>query len=127
MAWISPHCGWAGSYNLSATEGGMFKFTGDLLTSSAAIKNYSYTKSLSVFPNPFTSNTTIEFYLPNPDFVTLSIYDITGKHLKTILSKKLSKGDHKINWNAEGLNEGIYFIRLEIKTSSIVQKVVIMN
>jgi photosystem II stability/assembly factor-like uncharacterized protein len=68
---------------------------------------------LKIYPNPFLNQTNIEFTLPKSEFVTLSIYDITGKHLKTILSKKLSKGNHKINWNAESLNEGIYFIRLE--------------
>ncbi len=82
---------------------------------------------LSILPNPFSNQTTIEFTLPESEFVTLSIYDVTGKHLKTILSKKLSKGNHKIRCNAEGLNEGIYFIRLETKNSSIVQKAIIMK
>ncbi len=82
---------------------------------------------LHIYPNPFSNQTTIEFTLSNTDFVTISIYEITGKRLKTILSKKLSKGNHKINWNAEGLNEGIYFIRLETKDISIVHKAVIMK
>lgn len=68
---------------------------------------------LNNVPNPFSRHTTIQFTLPNDAIAILSVFDITGKHLKTILSKKLSKGNHKINWNAEGLNEGIYFIRLE--------------
>jgi len=82
---------------------------------------------LQTYPNPFSNQTTIKFTLPESEFITLSIYDITGKHLETILSKKLSKGNHKINWNAEGLIEGVYFIRLETNTSSIVQKVVILK
>jgi len=68
---------------------------------------------LLISPNPFSGQTIIEFSLSESELVTLSIYDITGKRLKTILSKKLSKGNHKINWNAEGLIEGVYFIRLE--------------
>ncbi|MCD4683103.1 MAG: T9SS type A sorting domain-containing protein, partial [Bacteroidales bacterium] len=81
--------------------------------------------SMNIFPNPFSNQTTIEFTLPESELVTLSIFDITGKHLKTILSKKLSKGNHQINWNAEELNEGIYFIRLEtnkgIKTMKMIK------
>ncbi len=82
---------------------------------------------IKIYPNPFSLQTTIEFTLPESEFVTISIYDITGKRLETILSKKLSKGNHKINWNAEGLNEGIYFIRMETQNSSIVHKAVIMK
>jgi len=82
-----------------------------------SIKNHedvlSSTLCLNNVPNPFSNQTIIEFTIPKSELVTLSIFDISGKHLKTILSKKLSKGNHKIKWNAEGLNEGIYFIRLE--------------
>ncbi len=95
-----------------------------------SIKNYQeaiFSNILNNYPNPFSNQTTIEFTLPKSEFVTLSIYDITGKQLKTILSKKLSKGNHKINWNAEGMNEGIYFIKMETKNSSIVHKAIIME
>jgi len=81
--------------------------------------------SMNIFPNPFSNQTTIKFTLPESELVTLSIFDITGKHLKTILSKKLSKGNHQIKWNAEVLNEGVYFIRLEtnkgIKTMKMIK------
>ncbi len=79
---------------------------------------------IKINPNPFSNQTTIEFTLPESEFVTLSIYDITGKQLKTILSKKLSKGNHKINWNASGLNEGIYFIRLETNSRMQISKII---
>ena len=79
------------------------------------------------YPNPFSNQTTIEFTLHDAGVISLSIYDITGKRLETILSKKLPKGDHKINWNAKGLNEGIYFIRLETRNSSVVCKALITN
>lgn len=82
---------------------------------------------LIAYPNPLKTKVTIEFTLPESEFVTLSIYDITGKHLKTILSKKLSKGNHKTNWNAEGFNVGIYFVRLQTITSCFVQKVIILE
>jgi len=83
--------------------------------------------SMNIYPNPCSNQTIIQFIIPESELVTLSIYDITGKRLETILSEKLHKGDHKINWNAQNLNEGIYFFRLETNTGSIVQKVVISN
>jgi hypothetical protein len=82
---------------------------------------------LNVFPNPFKYQSTIEFTLPESDFVTLSFYDIAGKQLETILSKKLSKGEHKINWNAKGLNEGIYFIQLGTLNQTITKKIILLE
>lgn len=82
---------------------------------------------IQIYPNPSSNHTTIEFTLSESEFVTLSIYNITGKHLKTILTKKLSKGDHKFNWNAEGLNEGVYFIRMETESAYITCKAIIMK
>ena len=87
----------------------------------------SLSNIISVYPNPFSNQTTIEFTLPESELVTLSISDITGKRPETILSKKLQIGNHKINWNAEDLNEGVYFIRLETNYQTITKKVILIE
>ncbi len=83
--------------------------------------------SLNIYPNPFNSAATIEFSTLTDNFISIEVYDITGKEIEVLLSEPLSKGNHKINWNAEGLNEGVYFIRLETNTSSVVQKAIILK
>ncbi|MEZ5082578.1 MAG: YCF48-related protein [Bacteroidales bacterium] len=65
------------------------------------------------YPNPFSNQTTIEFSLTKSEDVTLSIYDITGKLIEVILSKKMQQGEHKINWNSASLEKGIYFFELK--------------
>jgi hypothetical protein len=45
--------------------------------------------------------------------VNLSIYNILGQKICTLVSGKQSVGNHKIKWNASGLPSGVYFYRLE--------------
>ena len=125
LAWISPRCGWAGGYNTSATEGGIFRFTGDLLAPSATGEHDPGTTSFSVFPNPFSSNATIEFTLPETSYVTFSVYDISGKLLQRIVSGKLASGEHHYAWEAASLSPGVYFMRMELDTLMQVKKVII--
>jgi len=90
----------------------------EIAKSNIQLKNY---------PNPFNSKTTIEFTLPDASLITLSVYDLSGKKLETIISKLLSKGDHEISWNAAGHKVGIYFIRLETEGETLVQKAIIIK
>jgi hypothetical protein len=79
------------------------------------------------YPNPFSNSTTIEFTLPDASFVNLEISDITGKTVVTLFTGYLKKGNHKINWNAGGLDGGVYFIRLKTKNDAKVHKVLIIK
>ena len=65
-------------------------------------------------PNPFNSSTTIEFTLINNGFTTLKIYNILGEEVSTLISNKLSKGNHKVIWDAGNMKAGVYFYRLSI-------------
>jgi len=79
------------------------------------------------YPNPFSNQTTIEFNLDESEFVILSIFNITGKLVENIVSEKLQKGDHKFQWNAEGLKEGLYLILLETNTKISTDKAILLK
>jgi len=64
------------------------------------------------YPNPFNPETTIQFSLPASGKVKISIYDILGRSVKTILDAQLTAGDHSINFNASDVASGIYFYKL---------------
>ena len=64
------------------------------------------------YPNPFNPETTIRFYLPTSGKVKISIYDVLGRSVKTILDAQLTAGDHSINFNASDVASGIYFYKL---------------
>jgi hypothetical protein len=64
------------------------------------------------YPNPFNPSTTIEYYLPVSAFVTLKMYDINGREVKTLVNKKMSAGNHQALINSSELSSGIYFYTL---------------
>ncbi|MFA6468624.1 MAG: FG-GAP-like repeat-containing protein [Bacteroidota bacterium] len=66
------------------------------------------------YPNPFNPATTIPFYLPSDSFVSLRIFDILGRGVKTLISGSMSAGKHSVIWNASGSPSGVYFCRLNV-------------
>lgn len=69
------------------------------------------------YPNPFNPRTTIEFELPAASVVTLEIFDIIGRHVKTLHAASLPIGHHKFMWNATDaagrpVASGVYYYRL---------------
>lgn len=64
------------------------------------------------YPNPFNPTTNIGFTLPSESNVNLSIYDITGRLVKTIVNQVLSAGYHQYQWNAANMASGAYFYRI---------------
>lgn len=76
---------------------------------SKLIRYYSLEQN---FPNPFNPITAIPFYLPRPQQVTLTLYGVTGKQIRTIFEGKLPSGEHRIRFNGANLSSGIYIYRL---------------
>ena len=69
------------------------------------------------YPNPFNPTTNVEFTIFENGFVNLSIYDIRGRHVNTIVSEFLLEGSHNVVWNAlntkgKKVPSGIYIYQL---------------
>jgi subtilisin family serine protease len=69
------------------------------------------------YPNPFNPTTNISFSLAQESFVELSIYNIKGQQVKTLVSDQKNSGAHVINWNGkddEGkdVSSGVYFYKM---------------
>jgi hypothetical protein len=65
------------------------------------------------FPNPFNASTRIEFSIPLPSDVDLSVFDVRGNTVATLVSDRLSAGIFRTVWNPFVMNTGIYFCRLK--------------
>jgi hypothetical protein len=64
-------------------------------------------------PNPFHNSTAVSYSLPTISEVTLSIYDITGRLVETLVDERQQPGIHQVQWNRRDNPSGVYFYRLE--------------
>ena len=71
----------------------------------------------SIYPNPFNPTTTIDFYVPENMEFSLSLFDLQGRLVENIINQN-SVGYYSIEYSANSLSSGIYFIQL--KTSSFI-------
>ena len=79
------------------------------------------------YPNPFNPATNISFRLLTDANVSLSIYDLNGKIIETIVDGKLNLGDHLVTWNAKNISSGVYFAILSTKDFSQTQKMILLK
>lgn len=79
------------------------------------------------YPNPFNPSTTISWQMPKSSVVNLKIYDITGSVAAVLINERLEAGNHKIEFNAEGLSSGVYFYSLETDNLKLVKKMLLMK
>jgi len=80
-------------------------------------------------PNPFSNETRIYFNIEKANKIELSIYNIYGQRIKTLLNKTLKKGEHFVDWNGSDnhgniVSDGIYFYTLKINKKRISKKLI---
>ena len=79
------------------------------------------------YPNPFNAITNIQFDIPTASRVHISVYNILGKHITTLIDKHLNQGFHTIPFDASDLSSGIYFIKIQTNQFQGVRKAVLMK
>ena len=82
---------------------------------------------LQNYPNPFQSVTMISYLLPITGDLELSIYDLSGRKLTTLLNETQLEGQHEIEWNASGVQPGIYFAELSTAQGKQVIKMILIE
>ncbi len=65
------------------------------------------------YPNPFNPNTIIDYQLPKISAVDLSIFNMIGEKVVTLVSEKQPAGNYKVEWNALAFASGIYVYKLK--------------
>jgi len=82
---------------------------------------------LLISPNPVSSSATISFSLPGSEKISVKIFDLSGKMIKTLADGKMDKGIHQLTWNAENAIAGIYILRLQTSSSIQTRKLVVIK
>lgn len=70
------------------------------------------------YPNPFNPETIISFSLQKPENVSLVIYDMLGKEVKTLINGVVKPGEHKIKFSAADIPAGVYYYTLKTNSNN---------
>jgi len=94
-----------------------------------SINNYNlaYFQLNQNFPNPFNSETTINFNLTGKSYVDLSVFNVLGEKVVTIVNKNMDIGSYFYTFNADKLIEGVYYYRLQTENKSSSKKMVVLK
>jgi photosystem II stability/assembly factor-like uncharacterized protein len=139
----------ANGYLFAGTrQGGVFRSVGSSTSVGERVKEMPTTFVLEQnYPNPFNPSTKIRYSLPSQSLdkaegrvgqpaiglagvgslVTLKVYDVLGREVRTLVNEKLEAGSHEMTFDATGLASGIYFYRLVVGNFTETKKLVLLR
>lgn len=79
------------------------------------------------YPNPFSSKTVISYQLPVISNIELSVYNVTGRIITTLVKERQQPGRYEVEWNAEGMQPGLYLCELKAWQSRLVRKMIVLK
>jgi hypothetical protein len=79
------------------------------------------------YPNPFNPNTMINYQLPMSSAVELSIYNLLGQRVATLVNERKSAGHHKVEWDASGYSSGIYYYQFKAGEYQDLKKMILIK
>ena len=72
----------------------------------------TYYNLMNAYPNPFNPVTELSFTIPSTSDVHLSIYDIQGREIASLINDNMERGYHSVKWNADRYSSGVYFVKM---------------
>ncbi len=79
------------------------------------------------YPNPFNPVTTISYELPRPSNVTVTVYDVRGRVIETLVNQPQQVGIYQVLWNASNYSSGVYFYRIETPEFSKTKQMILLK
>ncbi len=82
---------------------------------------------LACYPNPFNSTARIRYDLLQAGRVELTLYDLQGRLVKTLVDEIVGAGRHEVRAEGAGLASGTYFVRLQTRTNTQTEKILLLK
>jgi photosystem II stability/assembly factor-like uncharacterized protein len=84
-------------------------------------------KLMQNYPNPFNPTTNIRFDIPKESRVNISIYDVLGRVVETLVDQQMKPGTYQVDWRADKYSSGLYFYRLVTNDYVDVKKMILVK
>ena len=126
-------------YFFGSNKGRVYVYSGDtaFVSVDEEEEDHSLPRQFSLeqnYPNPFNANTVIRYSLDGgrPTHITLKIYNILGKEVRTLIDKQQSKGEYQVIWDGKDnhrkeVASGIYFCQLKVGDRSKTRKLLLLK
>ncbi len=113
------------SYRLKQTDfDGTFAYSNIVDASISAPAKFELSQN---YPNPFNPTTKINFAVPSNGNVKLTVYNVLGQEITTLVNQFMKAGNHTADFNASNLNSGLYFYKLESNGLTQVKKMMLLK
>lgn len=116
---------WTSSLSIGGTPGTQNQMVIDAIEDSKT--NPTQFSLNQNYPNPFNPSTNISFSIPKSGKVELSIFNVLGQRVHTLVDANLNAGSHTYSFDASGLTSGVYFYRIVSGTNTATQKMLLMK
>ena len=80
-----------------------------------------------IYPNPFNAKATVVFGLPTPAHVLLTVYDLSGRNIATLVNGYMQPGFHSTVLSSDDLTSGVYFVRIVVSGEVLMRKVMLIR
>ncbi len=91
---------------------------------SNSISAYSLSQN---YPNPFNPTTTVKYQIPELSYATLTVYDVLGNEVATLVNEEKSVGNYEVEFDGANLPSGVYFYRLTAAKFSDTKKLILLK
>ena len=113
------------SYRLKQIDNdGQFEYSKSIEVEFGTPKKFELSQN---YPNPFNPTTTIRFDIPEPSNVKLTLFNILGQEIKTLVNEFKESGIHTINFDASDLNSEMYIYKLEAGSFTQTRKMTLVK
>lgn len=79
------------------------------------------------YPNPFNNSTIITYQIPTDEFVSLKLFDVLGREIKTVINENKKAGYYSVSFKADDLSSGIYFYKLTAGEYNAIKKLILLK
>jgi len=79
------------------------------------------------YPNPFNPTTVIPFKLIRDGKVTITVYDVRGRQIATVVNKYMTSGVHEVNFDGSNLSTGVYYYRLQTDKLDVTREMILVK